>query len=63
MSVVITGASDDLIEVGGDIRHTAVPGGHTATLRRWVRVGPWAVYVVRYRAGADEAKDAREALP
>lgn len=26
-------------------------GGRAATIRRWLRVGPWAVYAVRYEAG------------
>jgi hypothetical protein len=37
-------------------------GGHAATFRRWVRVGPWAVYAVRYRAGAGPEPH-REKIP
>jgi hypothetical protein len=36
------------------LQFTRVRGGHAATFRRLLRLGPWGVCVVRYRSGDGE---------
>jgi hypothetical protein len=44
-------------------RHINVQGGHAATHRRLARLGPWGLYVVRYRPGHVEDHAYREVIP
>jgi hypothetical protein len=40
-----------------------VRGGHAATLRRLLRIGPFGFYVIRYKPGHVEELAPREKLP
>lgn len=51
------------VPAGRLFRTVDVRGGHAATLRRLLRVGPFGLYVLRYRPGLVDQREEREPIP
>lgn len=45
------------------LRVRNVRGGHAATLRRLLRIGPFGLYVIRYQPGHVEEVNLTERIP